>query len=90
MTENNLFVYKLVLLLNILDFNLLFRYKLQSPLKKVTPSLPATPSENCDLAKPYLFENLVRGSTPLPTQAQNRAGCVYYGLGQESWRLKYV
>ena len=42
-TEKNIFAYKLFLSLNISDFNLFFMWKLQTPLKKVTPSFPATP-----------------------------------------------
>ena len=45
MTEKNIFPDKLFLPLNISDFNLFFKGKLQppSPLKKVTPSFPAAP-----------------------------------------------
>ena len=43
MTEKNIFAYKLFSSLNISDFNFLFLWKLQRPLKNVTLSLPATP-----------------------------------------------
>ena len=43
MTEKNIFAYKLFSSLNISDFNFLFLWKLQHPLKNVTLSLPATP-----------------------------------------------
>ena len=43
MTEKNIFAYKLFSSLNISDFNFLFLWKLQPPLKNVTLSLPATP-----------------------------------------------
>ena len=43
MTEKNVFVYKLFLSLNISDFSLsFFLVKIATPLKKVTPSFPAT------------------------------------------------
>ena len=42
MTEKNIVVDKLFLLLNIWDFSLFFMLKLQPPLKKVTPSFLAT------------------------------------------------
>ena len=45
--------------------------KLQSPLKKVTPSFPATPFKNWDPIKPLLFEHLVGGST-LPSSSRKR------------------
>ena len=38
MTEKNVFAYKLFLSLNMSDFNLFFMWKLQSPLKKFTPT----------------------------------------------------
>ena len=41
MTEKNIFAYKLFLSLNISDFNL-FLCENCNPLKKVTPSFPAT------------------------------------------------
>ena len=43
-------------------------WKLQPPLKKVTPSLPSTPPLKVQvLSSPsHLFENLVGGSTPPP------------------------
>ena len=77
MTELNTFVNELFLLLNISDFTLLFM-KLQPPPSPPPPppppphplaSLPASfsnPSENWDSVKPLLFQNLVRGSNPLP------------------------
>ena len=43
MTEKNIFAYKHFLSLHISDFNLVFMWKLQPPLKKVTPSFPAMP-----------------------------------------------
>ena len=55
MTKKNIFAYKHFLSLHISDFNLVFMWKLQPPLKKFTPSFPAMPP-------PTLFENLVGGS----------------------------
>ena len=52
------------------DFSWFFFVKLQPPLKKVTPSFPATPLlklRSCQV--PSLFENLVGGSIP-PTPKQ--------------------
>ena len=41
-TEKSIFVYTLLLSLNISDFSLFFFVKIATPLKKVTPSFPAT------------------------------------------------
>ena len=38
--------------------------KIATPLKKVTPSFPATPSKSWGPVKPPLFENLVGGTSP--------------------------
>ena len=51
MTEKNIFTYKLFLSLNISDFNLFF-VKIATPLEKVTPSFPATPSKSWGPVKP--------------------------------------
>ena len=49
MTEKNIFAYKLFLSLNISDFNLFLGENCDPPppliLKNVTPSFPATPSQ---------------------------------------------
>ena len=46
--------------MNISDFSLFFMKKLQTP-----PATPLPP-QHWDPGKPSLFENLLRGSTPLP------------------------
>ena len=59
MTEKNIFAYKPFFSLNISDF------KLQYPVKKVTPSFPATPSNSRDPVKfPPFFGN---STPPLPS-----------------------
>ena len=75
MTEKNIFAYKLFLLLNISDFNLLFLWKLQSPWKKSPPYFPATPSKRKSRSCQAVFENLVEGSTP---HAQGGGGGAHY------------
>ena len=69
-TGKNIFVYKLFLSLNISDFSLFF-CKNCNPLKKITPSFPATPpSQSWGPVKPppplppQPFKNLVGRSTP--------------------------
>ena len=75
-TEKDILFIKFFLTLNISNFSLSFMKKLQPPLKKVTPSFPETPSQNWDLVKPALFENLVAGSTPPPPPAEKMGrGC---------------
>ena len=55
-----------------------------TPLKKVTPSFPGTPSESWGPVKSFLFENLVGGSTaPPPTHL--RKG----GIHTIRWGLVY-
>ena len=63
MTEKNIFVYNILLPVNISDF--IFYVKMLPPWKRPPPSFPATPSKNWDPVKPPLpfFENLVGGST---------------------------
>ena len=65
MTEKNIFVYTLFLLLNISDFSLFFIQKLH-PLKKVTFSFQATPLkiEILPSPPPIFLENLVGSATP--------------------------
>ena len=63
MTKKNIFVYKFFLLLNISDLSFYF-VKIETPLKKVTPSFPATPVSKLRSCQAPLFENLVGGSTP--------------------------
>ena len=68
MTEKNIFAYKHFLSLHISDFNLVFMWKLQPPLKKFTPSFPASPPPKKSWGPvkhpppPTLFENLDGGS----------------------------
>ena len=59
MTEKTIFAYKLFFSLNISDF------KLQYPVKKVTPCFPATPSKSRD---PVKFPPFFGNSTPRPPQ----------------------
>ena len=66
MTEKNIFVYKLFLSLNISDFSLFsFCKNCNTPLRKVTSSFPANPSQSWGPAKPPLPENFVGDSTLL-------------------------
>ena len=74
MTEKNIFVYKLLLLLNISDFNL-FYVKVATPLKKVTTSFPANPSKGWGPVKPALFWKFGWRLTPLLPRLQ-KEGCV--------------
>ena len=77
MTKQKNLVYKLFLSLNIPDFSLAFAEKLQPSLKKVTLYFPATRSENWGPVKPpFLFENLIKGST-LPLPQAERGGARY-------------
>ena len=55
MTEKNIFVHKLFLSLNISDFNLFFMWKLQPPLKKVTPVFPSNPPLKVEILSSPLF-----------------------------------
>ena len=98
MTEKNIFVYKLFLSLNNSNFSLfffLFLVKLQSPLKKVTPSFPATPSQklrSCQVPPP-LFENLVGGSTP-PAERRGCTLCTHLhylisSLSHLCWEIEF-
>ena len=69
MTEKTIFVYKLLVSLNILDF-ILFTYKLQPPWKKSPPLSRQSP----------LFQNLV-GVTPPPIRPllqQKEGGSAHY------------
>ena len=68
MTEKNIFAYKLFLSLNISNFNLFFMQKLQTFLKKVAPSFPATPLKKLRSCQVPLFQNLVGGSLCLSTR----------------------
>ena len=70
MTEKNIFVYKLFLSVNISDFT--FFVKIETPLKKVTPSFLATPSQSWGPFKPPppIFENLVQGLTSPPAERE--------------------
>ena len=58
MTEKNIFVYKLFLLLNISDFILFFMYKLQPP-EKSHPLFPINPPLKIEILStpPPVFEN---------------------------------
>ena len=49
---------------------------MQLPLKKVTPSFPATPSQSWGPVKLSIFENLVGGSTP-PAEMGGGRGAHY-------------
>ena len=63
MTEKNIFVYTLFLLLNTSDFSLFF-CKIATPLKKLPPLFQQPPLKVEVLSSPSLFENFVGGSTP--------------------------
>ena len=79
MTEKNIFVHKLFLLLNISDFTLFFMQKLQLPPKKSHPLFFSNPTLKIEiLSIPTLFQNLVRGLTPLPSPAERGAGGAHY------------
>ena len=73
MTEKNIFAYKLFLPLNISDFNSFFMWQLQPPLKKVTPSFPATPSKSCGPVKPPLLKIWLEAQPP--SLAERGGGC---------------
>ena len=56
MRDRNIFVYKLLLSLNISNFSLFFSVKTGTPLKKSPCSFPATPTKNWDPAKPSFWK----------------------------------
>ena len=62
--------FHVVLLVKISQFEfLVMTEKITTPLKKVTPSFPATPPlklRSCQASLPPLFENMVGASTPTP------------------------
>ena len=59
MTDKNIFAYyKHFLSLDISAFNLLFMGKLQSTLKKVTHSFPATTFKSLGAVKPTFFSKI--------------------------------
>ena len=77
MTEKNIFVYKLFLLLNILDFSLFFMWKLQSPWnsppEKSHVLFPRKPPLKTEILQIPPFQNLV-GTSPLPLPLSSRKG----------------
>ena len=74
MTEKNIFAYKLFLALNISDFNSFFIWESQPPLKKVTPSFPATLSKSCGPVKaPFL--TIWLEAQPPPPPLWRKGGC---------------
>ena len=77
MKEKNIFAYKHFLSLNISDFSLFFLWKLQPPLKKVTPLSQQHPSKSWCPVKSLLFENLVGGSPPSLLQKEGGRGAHY-------------
>ena len=64
-----------------------FFVKLQPPLKKVTPSFPATPLSKLRSCQAPLFENLVVGSTLPPSLQQKGGGGVHT---MKAARLVYI
>ena len=61
MTEKKIFAYKLLLSLNISDFNLLL-YEHCNPSSPEN-SYPLSKLKSCQPPPPLFFENLIRGST---------------------------
>ena len=55
MTKKIIFIYKLLLSLNVSDFSFFLCKNCNPPLKKVTPFFPASPSKNWDPVKPPPF-----------------------------------
>ena len=77
MTEKNIFPDKLFLPLNISDFNLFFKGKLQppSPLEKSHPLFPSNPPLKVEvLSSPPLFLKIWFEVQPLPSQQKGRGG----------------
>ena len=68
MTVKIIFADQLFLSLNISDFNLLFMWKLQHPMKKVTPPLfPSNPSLKVEvLSSPPFLKIWLEAQTPPP------------------------
>ena len=67
MTEKNIFVYTLFLSLNTSDFSLFF-CKIATPLKKVTPSFPATFLSKLRSCQTPLFWKFGRRFNPPPAE----------------------
>ena len=69
MTKKIIFIYKLLLSLNVSDFSFFYVKTATPPWKKSPPFSQQPPSKNWDPVKPPpFFLNLVGGSTPLPQQ----------------------
>ena len=68
MTEKNIFVYKLFMLLNISNLSLFVCFFCKNctptPWKNLPPIFQQPPSQSWSSVKPPFFENLVRGSIP--------------------------
>ena len=79
MTEKNIFAYKLFLSWNISDFNLFFMWQLQPPLKKVTPSFPATLLQKLRSCPAIPFWKFGWRFKPLPPLLE-RGGCTLWAV----------
>ena len=83
MIENNIFVYKLFLSLNISDFNFC---KIATPWKKLPPSFPATPLSKLRSYEAPPFWKLGRGFNPPKTLV---GGLIHYGSGVTPSKVYY-